>query len=106
VHGEEQAGAAPHRVRPLGLGPDHEAGLVDEVDDRKAELIAGVDEARLLVRGVPGQAAAVVLGVGGDHATGRPARRASAVIEDPPKRRPSSKTEPRSKTSSRTRRIL
>ena len=68
VDGEQRAGAAAHRARALGLGADHEARLVDEVRHRQAELVAQVDEAHELVRGVAGQPAAVVLRIGGQHA--------------------------------------
>ena len=81
---------------------DDEAGLVDEVDDRQAERVAQVDEARELVGRVGGQAAARS-GCGSEARTptGRPSSRASAVISERPKRAPISKTEPRSNTASR-----
>jgi len=33
----------------LGFGADHEAGVVDEVDDGKVERVGEVDEARDLL---------------------------------------------------------
>ena len=96
VDGEQRARAAADRARALGLGADHEAGLVDEVDDRQAELVAEVDEAHELVRRVAGQAAAVVLGVARRaRRPGRPSSRASAVISERPWRAPSSNTRAR-----------
>ena len=73
VNGVERAGAAADRAGALGLGADHEAGLVDEVHDGQVELVAEVDEAGELLGGVRGQPAAVVLRIGGEHADG-PAR--------------------------------
>src|SRR5437763_1329503 len=66
------ARASPDRALALSLGADHESRLVDEVDDRQAELVAGVDEARELLGRRRGKAAAVVARIGGEHAD-RPA---------------------------------
>ena len=87
VDGGQRAGAAADRRLALGLGADQEAGHVDEVDDRQAELVAQVDEARLLLRGVGGHAAAVVLGVGGDDAD-RPALEPGQRGDDRPAEAP------------------
>ena len=104
--GAQRARAAAHRAAPLGVGADHEARLVDEVHDRQAERVAQVDEARELVGRVRRQAAAVVLGVGREHADRAPVEAARArVISGGPKRRPISKTDPRSSTSSTMRRM-
>ena len=52
----------------LGLGPDHEPRGVDQRDDRQAEGVAELQEARRLVGGVAGDRAGHVAGVVGDHA--------------------------------------
>src|SRR5205807_1170020 len=65
-----RADASTDRVRALSLGADHEARLVHHVHDGQVELVAQVDHAHELVRCVAGQAARVVVGIGGEDANG------------------------------------
>ncbi len=61
----------PDRSLPLRFGADQEAWLIDEVDDRKPELVAQVHEACQLLGSIRGQASGVVVRIGGEY-TDRP----------------------------------
>jgi hypothetical protein len=50
--GHEQRAEAPHDGRPLRRGPDHEAGRVDQRDDRQPVGLAPPEEDRGVVGGV------------------------------------------------------
>ena len=106
MNGVQRPGAAADGALAPRRRPDHEAGLVDEVHDRQVELVAQVDEARELVGGRGAEPAAVMRGVGSEHphrASVEPGQRGDQRAAEAA---PSSRIEPRSRTSSRTARIL
>ena len=76
-HGPRDAGlgrggnrrhAVADGARRFRLGPDHEPRLIDEVDHRHMEAVAGLHEAAVLLGGLGGHGAGVVTVVVGEHA--------------------------------------
>jgi hypothetical protein len=97
---DEHPADVPHLAARLDLGPDHEAGRVDQRDDRQAVRVAELHEARRLVAGIGVDRAAEMRRVAREDADGRPSIRASAVTTPAPKPARSSIVEPASTIAS------
>src|SRR3546814_383811 len=52
INGVHRLHAIADRPRPLSLAADHEAWIVDQMDDRQAELVGHFDEAFGLLAGL------------------------------------------------------
>ena len=103
-----QPSPAPLRIVPARSTPVPitNPGWSRKLHRGDVEGVAEVDEALHLLAAVGCQPPAVVVGVVRRDATGYPFRRANPVTSGRPKRRPISKKEPRSRTSSSTWRTL
>ena len=66
--GSDRRHAVTDGARRLGLRPDHEPRLIDEVDHRHMEAVAGLHEAAVLLGGLGGHGARIVAVVVGEHA--------------------------------------
>jgi hypothetical protein len=83
--GDEHAAHMAHLRLLLDLRADHEAGRVDQADDRQAVRVAQLHETRRLVGRIGIDGAAQVLRVVGHQPTARPSMRPSAVWMPKPK---------------------